>query len=321
MLSLSGHPGTDGRDGASPRELLDGCVPGAPRSPPCHLPHRASDQPREPSADPLRPSTSPLAGGPPGGCLPVLSCCPGRFLGFVTRCAVKGIHRWNGTGVGSMIVGDEDRLLTPAEVTALFGVASEDGVSRDVQQAGRLGSVRTPGGHRRFSESEVQALHAQAEGRLVRRWPPLADRGSCQRPACAVAPGRGWSLSASRGDLQPFAPTERGRPHTRSRCVRIDPRIHGRSRSGSELTTAKFPTLSSPDVLLGARTERAVWGSRNLDVVDRSRCWPGRPAGRRCPTRQPRTWTSRRDSRGVGAGVFAEDHPLAVIPLGPNLLV
>jgi excisionase family DNA binding protein len=69
-----------------------------------------------------------------------------------------------------MIVGDEDRLLTPAEVAALFGVAPKT-VSRWAT-AGRLGSVRTPGGHRRFSESEVEALLAQAEARLGRRRPP-----------------------------------------------------------------------------------------------------------------------------------------------------
>jgi excisionase family DNA binding protein len=69
-----------------------------------------------------------------------------------------------------MIVGDEDRLLTPAEVAALFGVAPKT-VSRWAT-AGRLGSVRTPGGHRRFSESEVEALLTQGEARLGRRRPP-----------------------------------------------------------------------------------------------------------------------------------------------------
>lgn len=49
-----------------------------------------------------------------------------------------------------------DRLMTPAEVGALFRVDPKT-VSR-WGAAGRLGSVRTPGGHRRFRESEVRAL-------------------------------------------------------------------------------------------------------------------------------------------------------------------
>jgi excisionase family DNA binding protein len=84
-----------------------------------------------------------------------------------------------------MIVGGEDRLLTPAEVAALFGVAPKT-VSRWAA-AGRLGSVRTPGDHRRFKESEVRALlAAQAEARLARRRLPLADRGNDRRPFVAA---------------------------------------------------------------------------------------------------------------------------------------
>ena len=47
-----------------------------------------------------------------------------------------------------------DRLLTPGEVASLFRV--------DVKTVGRwanqgwIGSIRTPGGHRRFHESEVR---------------------------------------------------------------------------------------------------------------------------------------------------------------------
>jgi excisionase family DNA binding protein len=50
----------------------------------------------------------------------------------------------------------EDRLLTPREVAALFRVDPKS-VSRWAT-AGRIGCVRTPGGHRRFRESEVRAL-------------------------------------------------------------------------------------------------------------------------------------------------------------------
>ena len=48
------------------------------------------------------------------------------------------------------------RLLTPGEVAALFRVDPKT-VTRWAT-AGRIGSIRTPGGHRRFRESEVRAL-------------------------------------------------------------------------------------------------------------------------------------------------------------------
>lgn len=49
-----------------------------------------------------------------------------------------------------------DRLLTPAEVAALFRVDSKT-VNRWVLER-RLTAVRTPGGRNRFWESEVRAL-------------------------------------------------------------------------------------------------------------------------------------------------------------------
>ena len=49
-----------------------------------------------------------------------------------------------------------DRLLTPGEVASLFRVDPKT-VTRWAA-AGRIGSIRTPGGHRRFRESEVRAL-------------------------------------------------------------------------------------------------------------------------------------------------------------------
>ncbi|WP_199441651.1 BldC family transcriptional regulator [Umezawaea beigongshangensis] len=49
-----------------------------------------------------------------------------------------------------------ERLLTPGEVASLFRVDPKT-VTRWAT-AGRIGSIRTPGGHRRFRESEVQAL-------------------------------------------------------------------------------------------------------------------------------------------------------------------
>ncbi len=52
-----------------------------------------------------------------------------------------------------------ERLLTPGEVAAMFRVDPKT-VTRWAS-AGRLGSIRTPGGHRRFRESEVQSLIAE----------------------------------------------------------------------------------------------------------------------------------------------------------------
>ncbi|MQA08276.1 MAG: BldC family transcriptional regulator [Pseudonocardiaceae bacterium] len=53
----------------------------------------------------------------------------------------------------------EERLLTPGEVATLFRVDPKT-VTRWAT-AGRIGSIRTPGGHRRFRESEVQQLLSQ----------------------------------------------------------------------------------------------------------------------------------------------------------------
>jgi excisionase family DNA binding protein len=50
----------------------------------------------------------------------------------------------------------EDPLLTPGEVAVLFRVDPKT-VTRWAA-AGRIGSIRTPGGHRRFRESEIRAL-------------------------------------------------------------------------------------------------------------------------------------------------------------------
>jgi excisionase family DNA binding protein len=54
------------------------------------------------------------------------------------------------------ILADTDRLLTPGEVAQLFRVDPKT-VSRWATR-GQLGSISTPGGHRRFRESEVNAL-------------------------------------------------------------------------------------------------------------------------------------------------------------------
>jgi excisionase family DNA binding protein len=55
-----------------------------------------------------------------------------------------------------VIVQNAERLLTPGEVALLFRVDPKT-VTRWAS-AGRIGSIRTPGGHRRFRESEVRDL-------------------------------------------------------------------------------------------------------------------------------------------------------------------
>lgn len=52
--------------------------------------------------------------------------------------------------------GQSDRLLTPGEVAALFRVDPKT-VTRWAA-AGRISSIRTPGGHRRYREAEIRAL-------------------------------------------------------------------------------------------------------------------------------------------------------------------
>jgi excisionase family DNA binding protein len=64
-------------------------------------------------------------------------------------------------GGGEMTMTTQDRhetekLLTPAEVAALFRVDPKT-VTRWAK-AGKLTSIRTLGGHRRYRESEVRAL-------------------------------------------------------------------------------------------------------------------------------------------------------------------
>jgi excisionase family DNA binding protein len=53
-------------------------------------------------------------------------------------------------------MSDQEVLLTPSEVAALFRVDPKT-VTRWAK-AGKLTSIRTLGGHRRYKESEVKAL-------------------------------------------------------------------------------------------------------------------------------------------------------------------
>jgi excisionase family DNA binding protein len=59
-----------------------------------------------------------------------------------------------------MIAADDNALLTPAEVAALFRVNAKT-VTRWAR-AGKISTVRTLGGHRRFRRDEIEAqLEAQ----------------------------------------------------------------------------------------------------------------------------------------------------------------
>ncbi len=59
-------------------------------------------------------------------------------------------------------IDEAEKLLTPSEVAALFRVDPKT-VTRWAK-AGKIGSIRTLGGHRRFRESEVRQL-LDADGR------------------------------------------------------------------------------------------------------------------------------------------------------------
>jgi excisionase family DNA binding protein len=53
---------------------------------------------------------------------------------------------------------ENDPLLTPGEVAALFRVDPKTVTRWAAASPPRIRSVRTPGGHRRFRESEVKRL-------------------------------------------------------------------------------------------------------------------------------------------------------------------
>jgi excisionase family DNA binding protein len=85
------------------------------------------------------------------------------------------------------LVETRERLLTPGEVANLFRVDPKT-VTRWAA-AGRIGSIRTPGGHRRFRESEVRAL---LTGEMV-----MADGPTDAPPAQRSAPEGSVDLNGS----------------------------------------------------------------------------------------------------------------------------
>jgi len=60
------------------------------------------------------------------------------------------------SGISHLSVSGQENLLTPAEVATLFRVDPKT-VTRWAK-AGKLTSIKTLGGHRRYKESEVKAL-------------------------------------------------------------------------------------------------------------------------------------------------------------------
>ena len=61
--------------------------------------------------------------------------------------------------VGTVTNENTERLLTPHQVAEMFRVDPKT-VARWAS-SGRIGSIRTPGGHRRFRETEILALLAE----------------------------------------------------------------------------------------------------------------------------------------------------------------
>src|SRR6202046_1322370 len=72
------------------------------------------------------------------------------------RYLLRHLGQLSGRSRRGLMESTSERLLTPGEVAALFRVDPKT-VTRWAA-SGRIGSIRTPGGHRRFRESEVRAL-------------------------------------------------------------------------------------------------------------------------------------------------------------------
>jgi excisionase family DNA binding protein len=112
-----------------------------------------------------------------------------------------------------------DRLLTPGEVAALFRVDPK--VVTRWAAAGRISSLQTPGGHRRFRESEVRALLEGEEGvdnwadselgLESAAWPPEMSDTSPPRPSVELSAGR----------QRPSDEEELERPRSDSQAERI----------------------------------------------------------------------------------------------------
>ena len=67
-----------------------------------------------------------------------------------------GGYKVSQSNLSHLSINGQENLLTPSEVAALFRVDPKT-VTRWAK-AGKLTSIRTLGGHRRYKESEVKAL-------------------------------------------------------------------------------------------------------------------------------------------------------------------
>lgn len=85
--------------------------------------------------------------------------------------------------------GNNERLLTPGEVAELFRVDPKT-VTRWAA-SGRITSIRTPGGHRRFRETEIRSL-------LRGDNDPSTE---CEPGELVAAPANGINLQALAGGL------------------------------------------------------------------------------------------------------------------------
>src|SRR6476619_7664229 len=121
--------------------------PGFHRSMPATtLAHPMAGRPAH--GQPGRPAdTEPL---PVGHRFPEIRADNGSLSGTLMTGSADGGQEGRG------VDGNSERLLTPGEVAALFRVDPKT-VTRWAA-SGRISSIRTPGGHRRFRESEVRAL-------------------------------------------------------------------------------------------------------------------------------------------------------------------
>ncbi len=71
------------------------------------------------------------------------------------------LHGSRDTTVMTEKLQEPEKLLTPSEVAAIFRVDPKT-VTRWAK-VGKLSSIRTLGGHRRFRETEVKMLLAEAQ--------------------------------------------------------------------------------------------------------------------------------------------------------------
>lgn len=112
-----------------------------------------------------------------------------------------------------------DRLLTAGEVASLFRVDPKT-ISKWAA-AGRIQSIRTPGGHRKFRESEVRALLESGPLAEIEAVPSLtsssarSDGISETHAYVPPDPSATWNLTpdqqgAGTGDLRPDGPIHAG---------------------------------------------------------------------------------------------------------------